>query len=74
MDDQYSRPSPHHCCSLQHRWLHGLGSRDPSDGPDPEKSGTAATCTYFGQFVDRDLTFDPVGVLTKVVDPEGPKS
>jgi hypothetical protein len=49
----------------------GLPPDDPSDGPDPEESGIPALYTYFGQFVDHDLTFDPVSVLTKAADPDG---
>src|SRR6195256_2169938 len=43
----------------------------PSDTPDPEESGIPALYTYFGQFIDHDLTFDPVSVLTKAQDPDG---
>src|SRR5689334_6570432 len=33
---------------------------DPvKDGPDAEESGIPAAYTYFGQFIDHDLTFDP---------------
>src|SRR5467141_4157488 len=32
---------------------------DPKDGPDNEESGIPAVHTYFGQFIDHDLTFDP---------------
>ena len=32
---------------------------DPKDGPDNEESGIPAAYTYFGQFIDHDLTFDP---------------
>jgi hypothetical protein len=49
----------------------GLPPDDPSDGFDPEESGIPALYTYFGQFVDHDLTFDPVSVLTKAADPDG---
>jgi len=49
----------------------GLPADDPSDGPDPEESGIPALYTYFGQFVDHDLTFDPVSLLTKAADPDG---
>lgn len=45
---------------------------DPaSDGKDPEESGIPALYTYFGQFIDHDLTFDPVSQLTKAADPDG---
>jgi Animal haem peroxidase len=43
----------------------------PSNGPDPEESGIPALYTYFGQFIDHDITFDPVSVLTKFRDPDG---
>src|SRR4051794_16743843 len=41
------------------------------DGPDDEESGIPALYTYFGQFVDHDITFDPVSSLTKSLDPDG---
>jgi hypothetical protein len=44
---------------------------DPKDGQDPEESGIPALYTYFGQFIDHDLTFDPVSSLTKAADPDG---
>src|SRR5881227_26449 len=31
----------------------------PKDGKDEEESGIPALYTYFGQFVDHDITFDP---------------
>jgi hypothetical protein len=34
----------------------------PTDSPDPEESGIPALYTYFGQFIDHDITFDPVSV------------
>ncbi len=37
----------------------------PKDGPDAEESGIPALYTYFGQFIDHDITFDPVSSLTK---------
>ncbi len=43
----------------------------PTDGPDPEESGIPSLYTYFGQFIDHDITFDPVSVLTKAQDPDG---
>lgn len=42
----------------------------PKDGPDEEESGIPALYTYFGQFVDHDLTFDPDGSFQKQKDPE----
>lgn len=44
---------------------------DPQDGLDAEESGIPALYTYFGQFVDHDITFDPVSSLTKALDPDG---
>ena len=43
----------------------------PKDGPDGEESGIPALYTYFGQFIDHDITFDPVSSLTKQQDPDG---
>ena len=42
----------------------------PFDGPDPEESGIPALYTYFGQFIDHDLTFDPNGSFEKQKDPK----
>jgi hypothetical protein len=41
----------------------------PKDGFDPEESGIPALYTYFGQFVDHDITFDPMTTLIKHSDP-----
>jgi len=35
------------------------GDGDVKDGPDDEESDIPAAYTYFGQFIDHDLTFDP---------------
>ena len=44
---------------------------DPAkDGPDPEESGIPAAYTYFGQFIDHDLTFDPASSLQRQNDPD----
>lgn len=43
---------------------------DPKDGPDNEESGIPAVFTYFGQFIDHDLTFDPASSLQKQNDPD----
>jgi hypothetical protein len=48
-----------------------VGEFDPKDGPDGEESGIPALYTYFGQFIDHDITFDPVSLLTKFKDPDG---
>jgi hypothetical protein len=42
----------------------------PKDGPDDEESGIPSGFTYFGQFVDHDLTFDPASSLQRQNDPE----
>jgi hypothetical protein len=43
----------------------------PETEPDEEEnSGIAAGYTYFGQFIDHDLTFDPASSLQKQNDPE----
>jgi hypothetical protein len=42
----------------------------PKDGPDPEESGIPSLYTYFGQFIDHDLTFDPDSSFQKVKDPD----
>ena len=41
----------------------------PKDAPDDEESGIPALYTYFGQFIDHDLTFDPNGSFAKQKDP-----
>ncbi|MFT4120089.1 peroxidase family protein [Bradyrhizobium sp.] len=43
---------------------------DPKDGEDDEESGIPAAYTYFGQFIDHDLTFDPASSLQKQNDPD----
>ena len=43
---------------------------EPKDGADPEESGIPALYTYFGQFIDHDLTFDPMTTLMKHSDPD----
>jgi hypothetical protein len=42
----------------------------PKDGPDDEESGNPALYTYLGQFIDHDITFDPVSDLQKQNDPD----
>ena len=44
--------------------------KDPKDGPDTEESGFPAAYTYFGQFIDHDLTFDPASSLQRQNDPD----
>ncbi|KAK6392252.1 hypothetical protein LTR65_003708 [Meristemomyces frigidus] len=42
----------------------------PKDGQDAEESGIPALYTYFGQFIDHDITFDPTSTLLRHGDPE----
>jgi Animal haem peroxidase len=42
----------------------------PKDGFDGEESGIPALYTYFGQFIDHDITFDPMTTLVKHSDPD----
>lgn len=41
------------------------------DGVDPEESHIPAGYTYFGQFVDHDITFDPETFAQQKSDPRG---
>jgi hypothetical protein len=45
-------------------------SAEPKDGADDEESGIPSAYTYFGQFIDHDLTFDPASSLQKQNDPD----
>jgi hypothetical protein len=42
----------------------------PKDSKDDEESGIPALYTYFGQFIDHDITFDPASSLQKQNDPD----
>jgi hypothetical protein len=42
----------------------------PKDGKDDEESGIPSLYTYFGQFIDHDITFDPASSLQKQNDPD----
>src|SRR5437016_1528612 len=44
--------------------------KDPKNGPDSEEGGIPAAYTYFGQFIDHDLTFDPASSLQRQNDPD----
>jgi hypothetical protein len=46
------------------------GFDPPKDGKDEEESGIPALYTYFGQFIDHDITFDPVSTLQQKDDPD----
>jgi hypothetical protein len=46
------------------------GFDPPKDGKDDEESGIPALYTYFGQFIDHDITFDPVSTLQAKDDPD----
>src|SRR5438270_1035259 len=43
----------------------------PKDGPDGEESDFGSAYTYFGQFIDHDLTFDPSSFQEQKSDPDG---
>lgn len=42
---------------------------EPKDGKDDEESGIPALYTYFSQFIDHDITFDPASSLQRRNDP-----
>jgi hypothetical protein len=42
----------------------------PKDGKDGEESAIPALYTYFGQFIDHDITFDPMTTLIQHNDPD----
>ena len=46
------------------------GFDPPKDGKDDEESGIPSLYTYFGQFIDHDITFDPASSLQKQDDPD----
>src|SRR5947209_11782891 len=50
--------------------MSGSASDVAKDGKDDEESGIPALYTYFGQFVDHDITFDPASSLQKQNDPD----
>lgn len=47
------------------------GTDGPKDGPDDEEGHIPGAYTYFGQFVDHDLTFDPSSFAQQKHDPNG---
>jgi hypothetical protein len=51
--------------------LMSAGFDGPKDGNDAEESGIPALYTYFGQFADHDITFDPMTTLVQHSDPNG---
>ena len=46
------------------------GSMEDSNKPVGDNKAIPAGFTYLGQFIDHDLTFDPVSSITKKVDPD----
>ena len=42
----------------------------PKDGYDAEESGIPGLYTYLAQFIDHDITFDPMTTLIKHSDPD----
>ncbi|QOG22653.1 MULTISPECIES: peroxidase family protein [Bradyrhizobium] len=69
---QFGATEPDNIANLSALADRMIGSFDaPKDSPDAEESGIPALYTYFSQFVDHDITFDPVSSLTKQQDPDG---
>lgn len=66
------RPATHTSEDLEKLAMNMVADLEPgSDKEDAEEnSGIASGYTYLGQFIDHDLTFDPVSSLDKVNDPE----
>lgn len=49
-----------------------MDGMDPPPNPkNPDNTTIPAGFTFFGQFVDHDLTFDPTSILERQNDPEG---
>src|SRR4051812_14289395 len=48
-----------------------ISDDDPKDGADAEESDFGSAYTYFGQFIDHDLTFDPSSFQEQKSDPDG---
>lgn len=48
-----------------------IGDGEVKDTEDPEESHIPAAYTYFGQFVDHDITFDPETFAQQQADPKG---
>jgi hypothetical protein len=44
--------------------------KDASEAPSGDNAKIPAGYTYFGQFVDHDITFDPLSILQKTNDPD----
>src|ERR1700716_3461894 len=47
------------------------GDSNLEEGPDKEESDFGAAYTYFGQFIDHDITFDPSTFHQQQSDPDG---
>jgi hypothetical protein len=47
------------------------GTDGPKDGKDDEEGDFGSAYTYFGQFIDHDLTFDPSSFHEQKSDPDG---
>lgn len=62
----------HHAMQALHKLAEAMVSAPdtPKDAADNEESGIPSGYTYFGQFVDHDLTFDPASSLQKQNDPD----
>jgi len=46
------------------------GVMEDRNKPGGDNKGIPAGFTYLGQFIDHDLTFDPVSTITKKIDPD----
>jgi hypothetical protein len=67
----YGRTDAESRCALMKLGEKMTSSFDPpKDGFDAEESGIPALYTYFGQFIDHDITFDPMTTLMQHSDPD----
>ena len=76
-DGRFGRLFPHSSPFLpSDDSLHALAAQmlEPPPPPDSENGfnnpDISAGYTYFGQFIDHDLTFDPVSILRRFNDPD----
>ena len=74
-----SLPAARHRATALHRLAETMIDDSTDDEPitvaEPEDENPTITAgyTYFGQFVDHDITFDPVSSLTAMNDPDALK-
>jgi heme peroxidase len=68
---KYGKDDPESRANLMKLGTFMTSSFDPpKDAPDAEESGIPALYTYFGQFIDHDITFDPMSSLIQHTDPD----